>query len=81
MTPTMIVRPLTRPRNQLARPEPRRRPYSGPRQEVLAERADLHWTYVSGVEWGVRSPGLDGAHGNITTVHCFDHFCVRSGDR
>jgi transcriptional regulator with XRE-family HTH domain len=28
-------------------------------QEQLAERASLHWTYVSGVERGVRTPGLD----------------------
>jgi transcriptional regulator with XRE-family HTH domain len=28
-------------------------------QEQLAERADLHWTFVSGVERGKRSPGLN----------------------
>jgi transcriptional regulator with XRE-family HTH domain len=28
-------------------------------QEQLAERADLHWTYVSGVERGIRNPGLN----------------------
>ena len=28
-------------------------------QESLAERARLHWTYVSGVERGLRTPGLD----------------------
>ena len=27
-------------------------------QEQLAARADLHWTYVSGIERGVRDPGL-----------------------
>ena len=28
-------------------------------QEQLAERADLHWTYVSGIERGIRNPGLN----------------------
>ena len=28
-------------------------------QEAVAERAELHWTYVSGVERGLRTPGLD----------------------
>jgi transcriptional regulator with XRE-family HTH domain len=28
-------------------------------QEQLAERANLHPTYVSGIERGVRSPGLN----------------------
>jgi transcriptional regulator with XRE-family HTH domain len=27
-------------------------------QEQLAERAELHWTYVSGIERGLRSPRL-----------------------
>lgn len=28
-------------------------------QEALAEKANLHWTFVSGVERGVRNPGLN----------------------
>jgi len=28
-------------------------------QEQLAERADTHWTYISGIERGVRNPGLN----------------------
>jgi transcriptional regulator with XRE-family HTH domain len=28
-------------------------------QEQLAERADLHWTYISGIERGRRNAGLN----------------------
>lgn len=28
-------------------------------QKALAERAHLHWTYISAVERGLRTPGLD----------------------
>ena len=28
-------------------------------QEQLAERAELHWTYISGIERGRRSPTLN----------------------
>jgi transcriptional regulator with XRE-family HTH domain len=28
-------------------------------QEALAERAGLHWVYVSGIERGLRAPTLD----------------------
>lgn len=27
-------------------------------QEQLAERADMHWTFISGVERGIRDPRL-----------------------
>ena len=28
-------------------------------QEQLAERASMHWTYISGIERGRRNPGLN----------------------
>lgn len=37
----------------------KRRQKLGLSQEELAERAGLHWTYVSGIERGRRNPGLN----------------------
>ena len=36
-----------------------RRPDSGLSQEELAERAGLHWTFISVVERGLKAPGLN----------------------
>lgn len=36
----------------------KRRVKLGLTQEQLAEKADLHWTYVSGIERGIRSIGI-----------------------
>lgn len=36
-----------------------RRVKLGLSQEQVAERAELHWTFVSGVERGVRNPSLN----------------------
>ena len=41
------------PRKALGRTIRERRQRLGLTQEELAEKADLHWTYVSGVERGV----------------------------
>ena len=49
---------MSDPRKLLGSAVKKRRLKLGLTQEQLAERADLHWTYVSGVERGVRSIGI-----------------------
>ena len=46
------------PRVQLGRKVRKRRQALGLSQEALAEKADLHWTYVGGIERGERNLGL-----------------------
>jgi len=43
------------PRKLLGRTIRKRREELGLTQEELAEKADLHWTYVSGIERGLRN--------------------------
>ena len=43
------------PRKPLGRAIRKRREELGLTQEQLAEKADLHWTFISGVERGVRN--------------------------
>ena len=43
------------PRKLLGRAIRKRREELGLTQEELAERADLHWTYISGIERGIRN--------------------------
>jgi transcriptional regulator with XRE-family HTH domain len=43
------------PRKPLGKAIRQRREELGLTQEQLAEKADLHWTFVSGVERGVRN--------------------------
>ena len=46
------------PRKTLGRAIRRRRLRQGLTQEQLAEAADLHWTYVSGIERGIRNVSI-----------------------
>ena len=46
------------PRAQLGATVRKRRVALGLSQEQLAERADLHWTYIGGIERGERNVGL-----------------------
>jgi transcriptional regulator with XRE-family HTH domain len=50
------------PRQLLGRAIRRRRLELGLTQEQLAEKADLHWTYVSGVERGIRNISIVRLH-------------------
>lgn len=49
---------LTDPRKPLGVEIRKRRLALGLTQEQLAERADLHWTYVSGIERGQRNVSI-----------------------
>ncbi len=48
----------TDPRRDLGATVRKRRVALGLSQEQLAERADLHWTYVGGIERGERNVSL-----------------------
>lgn len=46
------------PRARLGQTVRKRRRSLGLSQEGLAEKADLHWTYIGGIERGERNVGL-----------------------
>jgi transcriptional regulator with XRE-family HTH domain len=46
------------PRVQLGKAVRKKRLQLGLSQEALAERADLHWTYIGGIERGERNVSL-----------------------
>jgi transcriptional regulator with XRE-family HTH domain len=46
------------PRIELGKSVRKRRLALGLSQEALAERADLHWTYIGGIERGERNVSL-----------------------
>jgi transcriptional regulator with XRE-family HTH domain len=47
------------PRKILGKEIRKRRAALGLTQEQLAEKADLHWTYISGIERGVRNVSIE----------------------
>jgi len=53
-----VVTPVTDPRKPLGEAIRERRLALGLTQEDLAEKADLHWTYISGIERGVRNVSI-----------------------
>lgn len=57
----MITR-VTDPRALLGKAIRRQRLNLGMTQEQLAEAADLHWTYISGIERGVRNVTIVNLH-------------------
>lgn len=49
---------VTDPRKPLGEAIRRRRLALGLTQEQLAEKADLHWTFISGIERGIRNVSI-----------------------
>lgn len=54
----MVIAVTTDPRKLLGTAIRKRRLALGLTQEQLAEKADLHWTYVSGIERGIRNVSI-----------------------
>jgi len=57
-----VVTKVTEPRKTLGRTIRALRLKAGLTQEQLAEAADLHWTYISGIERGVRNASITSLH-------------------
>jgi len=53
-----VATSVTDPRKILGNAIRERRRALGLTQEELAEKADLHWTYISGIERGVRNVSI-----------------------
>ncbi len=53
-----MVTSVTDPRKPLGAAIRKRRLALGLTQEQLAEKADLHWTYISGIERGIRNVSI-----------------------
>lgn len=54
--------PITDPRKSIGQAIRTRREALGLTQEQLAEKASLHWTFISGVERGVRNISIVKLH-------------------
>jgi transcriptional regulator with XRE-family HTH domain len=57
-----VVTKVTDPRKPLGLKIRRLRLKAGLTQEQLAEAAGLHWTYISGIERGVRNASITSLH-------------------
>jgi transcriptional regulator with XRE-family HTH domain len=53
-----VVTRVIDPRKPIGKAIKQRRLALGLTQEQLAEAADLHWTYISGIERGIRNVSL-----------------------
>lgn len=53
-----MVTHVTDPRKPLGETIRKHRLALGLTQEELAEKADLHWTYISGIERGIRNVSI-----------------------
>ena len=58
------------PLKPLGRAVRKKRKGLGLTQEQLAEKADLHWTFVSGVERGVRNVSILKLHRIAHALNC-----------
>jgi ribosome-binding protein aMBF1 (putative translation factor) len=60
--------PITDPRKPLGQTIRARREALGLTQEQLAEKAGLHWTFISGVERGIRNISILKLHRIATSL-------------
>lgn len=72
-----MVTKVTDPRKPLGEAVKRQRLKLGMTQEELAEAADLHWTYISGIERGVRNVSIVNLFNIATALKVRVRYLVR----